>query len=307
MNTETQSSNELSKPTSVWQSSWAILRDAASQWVCDNAARLGASLAFYSILSIAPLLVIVIRVAGAVFGREAAQGQIVSQIEHLVGRAGADATEALIANAGNAQTGTIATVIGLVTLLFGASGVFLELSDSLNLIWEVRPKPGRFWWTIIKQRFLSFAMVLGVGFLLLVSLAVSAALNAAGATVQHYLQMSVGLAELLYTMVSLLVFAILFGLIFKILPEAYVPWRAAAIGGAVTAILFAIGKSLLGAYLGRASFISVYGAAGSFVVLIVWVYYSAQILYFGAELTHELGLHFAGPVQPSSHAVLRSA
>jgi len=264
---------------------WELLKQTVSEWMEDKVARLGAALAFYSVLSIAPLLVIITALAGAFFGREAASGEIVAQIEDLVGHAGAQAIQAMIANANELETGTWAALIGLITLLFGASCVFAELQDALNTIWEVQPKSGRVLWTIIKDRFLSFAMVLGTGFLLLVSLAISAALNAMGTWLREGVAHSHFFIQIVEKGVSFAVFGGLFALIFKVVPDVRVPWRSALLGAAVTAILFTIGKYCLGAYLGRASFMSAYGAAGSFVVLIVWIYYSAQILYFGAELS----------------------
>ena len=264
---------------------WELLRDTVTEWWEDNAPRLGAALAFYTLLSLAPLLVVVTAIAGVTFGKSAAEGQLVAEIQDLVGPRGAEAIQTLLANAHEPTTGLVATVVSLVVLLLGATGVFAELQDALNIVWEVESQRPSGVWAAIKDRFLSFVMVLGIGFLLLVSLVASAALAALGRFAGgHWPQLAPGLhaAELA---VSLAVFTVLFAAIYKVLPDAKIAWGDVWVGAAVTALLFTLGKYLIGLYLGTSSVGSAYGAAGSLAVFLVWVYYSAQVLFFGAEFT----------------------
>ena len=264
-----------------------ILKEAIVAWNEDKVPRLGAALAYYTLFSLAPLLMIVVAVASLVFGEQAAQGQIADEIKGLVGDKGADAIQAILQNAGaRKSSGVVATVIGITTLLFGASGVFGELQDALNTIWGVKPKPGRGVLGIVRSRFFSFAMVLGIGFLLLVSLVLSAVIAAAGKFFQSHLPVPEPVLHLGSTVVTFLMVTILFMLLYKVVPDVHIEWRDVVIGAAVTALLFSIGKFLIGLYLGKASVGSAYGAAGSIVVFMVWVYYSAQIFFLGAEFTH---------------------
>ena len=260
---------------------FAMVKQAAVDWSDDNAPRLGAALAYYTIFSMAPLLMIAIAIAGMVFGAEAVQGRIVGQIDHLIGRSGAQMVEGMLESARDPGAGTMAAIVGFVTLLIGASGVFNELRNALNQVWEV-PKPAsRGILGLIKQRFASFLMILVIGFLLLVSLALSAALAAVG----DWFGPAGPLLQVVNVVVSLGVVTALFAAIFKFLPDTDVEWRDVWFGAAVTAGLFVVGKFAIGLYLGKSSVGSAHGAAGSLVVLLVWVYYAAQILFFGAELT----------------------
>jgi len=281
----------------------ALLKETFSEWNNDKASRLAAALAYYTVFSLAPLLIIAIAIAGAVFGEEAARGQIVAQIQGLVGRDGAQFIETAIENASQPKAGTIASVISIVVLLFGASGLFAQLQDALNTIWEVQPKPGRGLIGMIRDRFLSFTMVLGVGFLLLVSLILSAGL---AALVNFLGNLIPGIGFLLETVNFILSFTIttlLFGLIYKTLPDVKIVWSDVWIGATITALLFSIGRFLLGMYLGNNSFGSTYGAAGSVVVILVWVYYAAQILFFGAEFTQVYARRFGSRIVPTKNAV----
>lgn len=266
----------------VWLGS--LLKEAVRGWSEHRAQRLGAALAFYTTLALAPLTIIAIAIAGYFFGDDAARGGIVNQIEHFVGRDAATTIEALVQKASAPLQSRIATFISVGLLFFGAMGVFAELKDSLDTIWEVKPKPGLGLWMIIKTQFLSFVVVLGTGFLLLVSLLVTAMLTAFTAWLDQWLSITVGTAYLLDVFVSLLVITSLFAMIFKLLPDVVLSWKDVLIGAVVTAVLFMIGKFLIGIYIGRASIGSIYGAAGSLVVVLVWTYYSSQILFFGAEL-----------------------
>jgi membrane protein len=274
------------KPPPVTTNSvWCLVRETVSRWSDINAPRLGAALAYYTLLSVAPLLVVVVGIAGMVFGREAAQSQILFQIRDLVGGEGSKAIEAMLAATQKPASGAIAAGLGLVMLLFGASGVFSELRDSLNDLWSVKAPTTGFRGMIV-SRFFSFAMVLAIGFLLLVSLVLSAILAAAGTFLNRYLPLPEMVLHLLSMVVSFAVFTALFALIYKMVPDAEVEWKDVWIGAAVTSFLFSVGKFLIGFYLGKAAVGSAYGAAGSLVVFLVWVYYSAQIFFLGAEFTH---------------------
>ena len=281
---------------------WDILKQTATEWSEDKAPQLGASLAFYSILSLAPLLVIALAIAGAIFGEEAARGEIVAQFQGLVGKEGAEAAEEMITHAKRPEAGIIATVLGTITLLFGASGVFGQLQDALNTVWDVKPKPGRGLWGYLRARFLSFSMVLGTGFLLLVSLVLSATLAGIGKTISGMLPEMQALWMVINFVVSFAVIAGLFALIFKYVPDVRIAWKDVVVGAILTALLFTIGKFALGLYLGRQGLGSAYGAAGSLVVLVVWVYYSAQILLFGAELTQVYARRYGSQIQPDENA-----
>jgi membrane protein len=262
---------------------WRLLRSTARDWYQDRAQRLGAALAFYTLFALAPGLVVLIPLTGVLLGRRAAQGHIVDQIESLIGRAGAEAIEAMIVSAGTEGAGI--TTIAVITLVFGLWWVFGELQDALNTIWGVMPRPDRGFLSIVRERFLSFALVVGVGFLLLVSLAISAWLAALGEIFAHLLPAPAVVLEAVNGLISLCVTTFLFAMIFKVLPDVYVAWRDVWLGAVLTSVLFTLGKVFIGLYLGRATIGSAYGAAGSLVVILLWVYYSAQILFFGAEFT----------------------
>ena len=270
---------------------WILLRNSFIEWLEDKAPRLGAALAYYTAFSLSPLLVIVIAIAGLVFGKEAAEGQIIAQMQGLVGQDGAQAIAGMVQNARKPSSGIIATVVGLATLLIGATGVFGELRDALNTIWEVQPRPGRGLTGLIKGRFLSFTMVVGVGFLLLVSLSVSAGLAAMGRFLGSMLPGLVILSQIINFVVSFSVIGMLFALIYRYLPDLKIPWHDVWIGAALTAGLFEIGKFLIGFYLGNSSISSAYGAASSLAIILVWIYYSAQIFLLGAEFTHVYAKH----------------
>jgi membrane protein len=282
---------------------WDLFRAALSDWSEDKAPRLGAALAYYTSLSLAPLLLVVIAIAGLVFGEEAARGQIVGQLQGLIGDGGAKAIEDMLANAQKPSSGLFATTLGVVTLLVGASGVFGQLQDALNTVWEVEPKPGRSWKDVVEDRFLSLTMVFGTGFLLLVSLVLTSIIAAAGGTLGKLSPGLEGVAFLVVDVVSLAVITTLFAMIFKFLPDAEIAWSDVWVGAVTTALLFIVGKFAIGLYLGRAGIGSAYGAACSFVVLLVWVYYSAQILLFGAELAQVYADRRGRRVEPTPNAV----
>lgn len=282
---------------------WELLKESAAEWDKDKCPRLGAAISYYTLFSLAPILIIAITIAGVIFGHEAAQGEIVAQIEGLVGRSGAEAVQTMVQNAYQSSDSTLATIIGVITLVIGATGVFVELQDSLNTAWEVIPKPGRGIMGILKDRLFSFGVVLGVGFLLLVSLILSAALTAINTYILANVTGTAFLWQALNFIVSFAVVTFLFAMIYRILPDVKLEWKHVWVGGVVTAILFAIGKLIIGLYLGNSSVASAYGAAGSVVVLLVWVYYSAQIFLFGAEFTQVYARRFGKKVEPCDNAI----
>ncbi|MDV2991396.1 MAG: hypothetical protein N4J56_001050 [Chroococcidiopsis sp. SAG 2025] len=281
----------------------SLLRETFTEWNEDKASRLAAALAYYTVFSLAPMLIIAIAIAGAVFGEEAARGEIVTQIQGLVGRDGAKFIETAIEGASKPKAGTIASLISIAVLLFGASGLFAQLQDSLNTIWEVQPKPGRGLIGILRDRFLSFTMVLGVGFLLLVSLVLSAGLSGLVNFLGSLLPGIGALLQIANFVLSFAVTTLLFGLIYKVLPDVKIAWSDVWSGAIVTSLLFSIGRFALGLYLGNSSFGSTYGAAGSVVIILVWVYYAAQILFFGAEFTQVYARRYGSRIVPTKNAV----
>jgi membrane protein len=264
----------------------ALLKAAVVEWYADRGARLGAALAFYTLFSIAPLLIIVIAIAALAFGQEVAHAQIAQQIEGLIGREGAKAIQMVIENASKPSSGIAATLIGLATLLFGATIVFSELQDALNMIWKIPYKPERGMVVgLIRDRFLSFVMVFGIGVLLLISMLANTALTAIMQIFGEIFPSQVYFLRMANFLFFLAIISVLFAMLYKVLPDTDIVWGDVFIGAVVTSVLFAIGKLLIGLYLVYSGIMSVYGAAGSLVAVLVWMYYSAQIFYFGAEFT----------------------
>lgn len=276
------------------------------EWNADKVTRLAASLAYYTVFSLAPLLIVIIAVVGLVLGTDVAQKQIVGQFQALVGAQGADLVNGLLNNTRRVQTNIIAAVIGIVAILLGATGVVGELKDALNTIWNVAPKPGRNFFATIIERLFSFGMVLGIGFLLLVSLMVSAALTAFGSYVSGFFSQWVLIAQVLDLLISFLGVTFLFAVLFKFLPDAHVAWRDVWFGSVVTALLFTLGKYLIGLYLGNSNVATPFGAAGSLVILFIWVYYMAQILFLGAEITQVYANQYGRGIQPNSQSIALS-
>jgi membrane protein len=268
-------------PKDVYQ----LIKAAALGWNQDGAASMGAAIAYYSIFSIAPLLIIAIAVAGFFFGFEAARGQIVVQAQGLVGKEGGLALQALIESASKPARGIVATVVGLLAMAFGATGVFAELQGAMDRIWQVptAKSPSGLWY-LIRRRLLTFGMVLGVAFLLLISLIVSAGISA----VENLWNPATGpgvLLQIVNFVVSFLIITGLFALMFKLLPRVSVAWGDVIIGAVATALMFELGKFLIGLYIGKSGITSGFGAAGTLVALLLWIYYSAQVFLFGAEFT----------------------
>ena len=284
------------------RSIFKLIKEAFAQWQADKASLLAAALAYYTVFSITPLLVIAIAIAGAVFGRDAAEGEIVQQINQLVGQQGAQAIETALNNANQPQIGSIASIISIVVLLIGASGVFAQLQEALNTVWNVRTKSSAGIWGFIRKRLLSFGVVLAIGFLLLVSLVFSAILSGIGKLEIDLLPGITPLWQLVNFAISFSFISLLFALIYKYLPDVRIRWKDVWVGAIITALLFTIGKFLIGLYLGRGSLGSAYGAAGSLIVFLAWVFYSAQILLFGAEFTQVYTRKYGKKILPDSHA-----
>ena len=282
---------------------WWVMKRALAGWWDDNVPRLGASLAYYTLFALSPVLLVATAIAGLVFGKDAVRGEIVGQIQGLVGHQGAQAVQAMLENAAQPSSSIPATIIGLVTLFLGATGAFLELQTALNAIWRVKPRPGANVRAFVVQRLISFGLVVGVGFLLLVSLLVSAGLAALSRYLGQLLPALTAFWEAGNVLVSLFVITLLFAMVYKILPDVRLRWRDVWVGALVTAGFFSIGKQLIGLYLGTSSVASSYGAAGSVVVLLVWVYYSSQVVLLGAEFTRFYVERFRGQPPPMKYAV----
>jgi membrane protein len=288
------------------KSLWSLAKESVSQWSDDYAASMGAALAYYTIFSIAPLLVIAIAVAGFFFGDDAARGEIFGQLRGLIGDEGASAIQGVVRSAGQTGHGTFAAIAGVITLLLGATTVFGELQSDLDRIWD-SPKPKQSGlWGMLRGRVLSFGMVLGIGFLLLVSLVLSAALSALGHFWSGWFPGWEVLLQVINFVVGFAVVTGLFAMIYKLLPRCDIGWKDVWIGAMVTSLLFSVGKLLIGLYLGKSSVASSFGAAGSLVIVLLWVYYSAQIFLLGAEFTwvysyrHGTRRHLEKPAAKSS-------
>ena len=291
----------------------SLVKDAASAWVEDRAASMGAALSYYSVFSVAPLLLIVIAVAGLVFGQEAAQGAIIGQLQGLLGDSGAEIVQQMLKSVSEPKDGAVATVTGVLLLLVGATTVFAELQDDLDRVWKApaRAKPSGVWgW--VRSRILSFGMILAIGFLLLVSLVVSAAISALGDWWGPLFAGWETLAQVINFLLSFGLVTAMFAFIYRFMPHVRIEWRDVWTGAGVTALLFTVGKFVIGLYLGKSSVASGFGAAGSLAVLLLWVYYSAQIFLLGAEFTwvyaHSLGSRREKPaVQEATSSTVPTA
>ncbi|MEM8808156.1 MAG: YihY/virulence factor BrkB family protein [Cyanobacteria bacterium P01_G01_bin.38] len=284
---------------------WRLLKETFKEWSDDKASRLAAALAYYTMFSLAPLLVIVIAIAGFFFDKAAVQAQLTQQIQSLVGSEGAAFAQTALENANTPgeSTSLIASLISVVLLLIGATGVFGQLQESLNVVWNVEAKPGNAAQGFVRKRLLSFAMLLTIGFLLMVSLVLSAGLAALSTYLSGLLPGIDALWQLLNIVLSLAIVTVMFALLYKYVPDVKINWDDVWIGSFITALLFTVGKFLLGLYLGNSGFSSTYGAAGSVIIILAWVYYSAQILFFGAELTQVYARRYGSRIRPDEHAV----
>jgi membrane protein len=268
---------------------WIVAKESAGNWSSHEDSRQGAALAYYSVFSLGPIIVIAIAVAGFFFGRDAVSGQVASSIKDMLGDTGAKAVQAMLADAGRPREGLLATVLGLGTLLFAAIGVVVQLKDALNTVWEVGETPGHGLWHFMRSYVVSLAAVLALGFLLLISLIVTAGLAAFGKYAVPHMQE--WLLHLISILVSVCVISLLFAMMFKWLPDAAIDWYDVWLGAIVTAVLFEVGKSAIGFYIGKQGLDSTYGAAASIIVVLIWVYYSSQIILMGAEVTHAFAKH----------------
>jgi membrane protein len=287
---------------------WSVMKRALVGWWSDDVPRMGAALAYYTLFALAPVLVVAIAVAGLAFGPEAVRGEVVGQIQGLVGKEGARAVQAMLEGAAKPSSSIPATIIGLITFFLGATGAFLELQNDLDAIWRVKPKQSSsFFKALLRQRLISFALVLGFAFLLLTSLLVSAALAALHTYIGNAFPGVAVLWEALNVLVSLAVITALFAMIYKVLPDVKLAWSDVWVGGLVTAGLFTMGKTLIGLYIGTSAFSSTYGAAGSVIVVLLWVYYSSQTILLGAEFTREYVSRFGRHPPPEEFATGASA
>lgn len=287
-----------------WRGAWQLIKQAFAEWSEDRAPRLGAALSYYTVFAIAPVLLLAISVAGLIFGQEAAQGQILGELRTMFGPETAKMLQEMLAKSAEREAGVLGTVVGLGTLILGATAVMIELESALDAVWKVKPRPGRGIKGLIKDRILSLGLVLSLGFLLVVSLVASAVLSAVGGVLERFSFPGAAIVgQVLQNLVTLGVIAAFFALVFKYLPNARIAWRDVWVGAVVTSVLFHIGKIAIGVYLGRASVASTFGAAGSLAILLVWVYYTAQIVLFGAEITRLYAQRYGEGVAPDADAV----
>ena len=282
-----------------------LLKQTFQEWLEDKAPQLGAALAYYTVFSLAPLILVLLAIVGVIFRDDpaGAWNRITQQMSYFLDQSAVQVVQNIAQNASQLGKSTLATVIGVAFALFGASGVFGQLQDALNTIWGVKAKPSRGIWGFLRNRFLSFAMVAGICFLLLVSLVVEALLKGFSHYVQSVLPGGIGIAFTVYLVFDFAVVVLLFAIIFKFLPDVKIQWQDVWIGAVITAILFGIGKWLLGFYLGSGAAGSAYGAASSLITLLLWVYYSSQILLFGAEFTQVYAARAGRAFKPSEYAV----
>ncbi|WP_461107192.1 YihY/virulence factor BrkB family protein [Spirosoma koreense] len=289
---------------SFFANAWTVLKDAFNSFLDDRCLKLSAALAYYTIFSLAPLLVLIISLASIFLGEEAIQGQIFGQINGLVGNEAAKQIQDMIKSVGLSGKTSTALAIGIVTLVIGATSIFVEIQDSVNLIWRVKAKPKRGWLKMLKDRLLSSSLIVSLGFLLLVSLIVNGIVLALSDQLSRFLPgLGVYVVSALNFLVSTAVITILFGVIFKVLPDAKINWKDVRWGAIFTALLFMLGRYLIGLYIETTGTSSTYGAAGSLIVILTWIYYTAAILYFGAEFTLAYANHFGVKIEPADYAV----
>lgn len=292
------------KSQNTFSKSWNLLKDTFLEFTDDNAIKLSAALSYYTIFALPPLLIIIITICGFFFGEEAVTGQLYGQINRMVGDDAAIQIQEAIKNVQLADSNIFVSIFGVVMLLIGASGVFAEIQSSINFIWGLKAKPNKGLKKFIQNRLMSFSMIVSVGFLMLVSLILNATLDVLNARLKLYLPEST--IYLFYVINLVIVFAsitLLFAIIFRTLPDGIIKWKDAFIGASSTAVLFMVGKFAIGFYLGNSTIGSVYGAAGSVIIILVWVYYSAIILYFGAEFTKVYARSYGGEITPNAYSV----
>ena len=281
---------------------WDVIKQTLVEWQDDRVPRLGAALAYYSLFSLAPALIIMVAIAGAVYGRDAAQGKLVDQLETLVGHQVADALQEVTKNAHFSGAGTLAAAVSALLLLVGATGAVVALKDALNTVWGIEGATGHIWWVLVRDRLQSLGLVLGTGMLLVGSVVLTSFLQGMTDQVLNWLGLSFSMALTINWSVSIVVISILFAMIYRILPDIEIRWRDVWVGSAVTSVLFLIGRELIALYLGRVSFASTYGTAGSLVAILLWIYYSAQIFLLGAEFTQVYARRCGVQIKPAHGA-----
>jgi membrane protein len=283
---------------------WKVLKATFGGFSNDNGLKLSASLAYYTVFSLAPLLILVISLAGLFFGADAATDRLYPQIQHYVGSAAALQIQDMLKSLQLSGKTGMAVIIGVVTLLLGASSIFLEIQDSLNIIWRVKAKPKRGWVKMLQNRFLSFSLILGLGFLLMASLIINFLMDALGKQIERFLPVITGfLLKGINLGITLIIISVLFGIIFKFLPDVKIKWKDVRSGAFFTAILFMIGQYIISLYIQYTAQGSTYGAAGSLIVILVWIYYTSAILYIGAEFTQVYAEAIGSRIEPAEYAV----
>lgn len=283
---------------------WKVLKDSFSGFSDDKVTKLSASLAYYTVFSMGPLLILIISLCGIFLGREAMEGQVYDQLAGFMGKDTASQLQGIIKNAAISGKGPIALIIGGVTLLIGATTVFGEIQDSINTIWGLKPKPKRGWLKMLQNRFLSFSVIISLGFILLVSLAITSLIDGLNDVLaRRFSDVSVILFYVINQVITLAVISFIFGVIFKVLPDAKIKWKDVLLGSIVTGILFMIGKFGISIYISKSNVGSTFGAAGSLVIVLLWTYYSSLILYFGAEFTKAYAVNYGSPIHPNHYAV----
>ncbi|PST83839.1 ribonuclease BN [Pedobacter yulinensis] len=303
MTTNTKAEKRKKKKVTL-KGLWEVLKSAFTGFGEHKVTKMSGSLAYYTVFSMAPLLVVIISLCGIFLGQEAAEGTIYRQLDEFMGKDTAVQLQDIVRKASLGDKGTVAFIIGLVTLLIGSTTIFGDIQDSINTIWGLKPKPKRGWLKMLQNRFLSFSVIISLGFVLLVSLAVTAVLDGLSQALQaRYEDVSVVLFYILNQAVTLAVISLIFGVIFKVLPDGIIKWRDVILGSMVTAVLFMLGKFGISIYIGQSDVGSTYGAAGSLVVVLLWAYYSSIILYFGAEFTKAYAMAYGSEIHPKHYAV----
>lgn len=283
---------------------WEVLKKSFKGFSNDRITKMSSSLSYYTIFSMAPLLIIIISLSGLFLGQDAAEGKIYDQLSNFIGSNAASQLQTMIQNASLSGKSKFAAIIGIATLIVGATTVFAQIQDTINYIWGIKPKPKKGWLNFLKNRFLSFSVIIGLAFLLLVSLTLSTIVDTFSASLKaHFPQITVVLLYVINTVITLLLTTLIFGTIFKVLPDAKIRWRDVITGAITTAVLFMLAKFGISFYISKSNVGSTYGAAGSLVILLLWVYFSAMILYFGAEFTKAYAVEFGAAIHPDDYAV----
>ena len=286
------------------KNSGTLLYKSFNAFLDDNALKMSASLAYYTIFAIAPLLLVIVSLAGIIYGQDAAQGKIFAELNKFVGSGAANQIQEIIKNISKSQDTVFAIIAGSITLFIGTTGVFIEIQDSINQIWRVKAKPKKGWIKLITNRVLSFSMVIGLGFLLIVSLVINGVILALSEKIQIYFpDLTILVINVFNLILTFIVISALFGIIFKFLPDVLIDWKDVRMGAFFTAILFMVGKFLIGLYIEKVGPGSAYGAAGSLIVILIWVYYTSAILFFGAEFTQVYSDLYGGKIKPAPYAV----